>query len=83
MRYKSWPYYEDWTEMFGEDRVTGKHAEVADALRNFTEKTEARLGMIDERIGYEHDMRESKQKVYASLNPMTWLFVEDKLLLHA
>ncbi|KAL3500108.1 hypothetical protein ACH5RR_039201 [Cinchona calisaya] len=36
-------------------------------------KTEARLGMIAERIGYEHDIRES-------LNPMTWLSVEDKLI---
>ncbi|KAL3504230.1 hypothetical protein ACH5RR_034071 [Cinchona calisaya] len=48
---------------------------VANALGNFTKKIEARLEMVDERIGYEHDIRESRQKVYASLNPMTSLSV--------
>ncbi|KAG8383401.1 hypothetical protein BUALT_Bualt04G0008800 [Buddleja alternifolia] len=27
MRYKSWPYYADWVEIFGKDRATGEHAE--------------------------------------------------------
>ncbi|KAL8044866.1 hypothetical protein ABFX02_08G074400 [Erythranthe guttata] len=27
MRYKSWPFYKDWTTVFGKDRATGEHAE--------------------------------------------------------
>ncbi|GER39740.1 B3 domain-containing protein Os12g0592300 [Striga asiatica] len=27
MRYKSWPYYPDWVNIFGKDRATGEHAE--------------------------------------------------------
>lgn len=27
MRYKSWPFYPDWSELFGKDRVTGVQAE--------------------------------------------------------
>ncbi|XP_073030347.1 uncharacterized protein [Primulina eburnea] len=27
MRYKRWPYYEDWCEIFGNDRATGSRAE--------------------------------------------------------
>lgn len=27
MRHKSWPYYEDWKEIFGKDRATGENAE--------------------------------------------------------
>ncbi|KAK6119384.1 hypothetical protein DH2020_046872 [Rehmannia glutinosa] len=35
MRYKSWPYYKDWCEIFGKDRATGENAEgFADALHD-------------------------------------------------
>ncbi|KAG6531500.1 hypothetical protein ZIOFF_005314 [Zingiber officinale] len=27
MRHKQWPYYQDWCEIFGNDRATGEHAE--------------------------------------------------------
>ncbi|KAL9145721.1 hypothetical protein ABFS82_13G062300 [Erythranthe guttata] len=27
MRYKSWPFYKDWTQVFGKDRATGENAE--------------------------------------------------------
>ena len=148
MRFKSWPYYKDWTEIFGKDRATGEHAEslidavnaiekengaievnsddeveeitsipdtkdhstpdtskeaqdkkknsgkkrkvrsgyesnglfaVADALGNFTEKTEDRLGMLAERIGYEHNMSLARKQVYPSLENMSWLSEEEKL----
>ncbi|KAL6587928.1 hypothetical protein OROMI_000906 [Orobanche minor] len=33
MRYKGWPYYDDWCEIFGKDRATGAKAEdVMDAV---------------------------------------------------
>ncbi|XP_073132651.1 uncharacterized protein [Henckelia pumila] len=36
MRYRSWPYYNDWCEIFGRDRATGEHvetfADAADAI---------------------------------------------------
>ncbi|XP_057801115.1 uncharacterized protein LOC131016440 [Salvia miltiorrhiza] len=35
MRYKSWPMFEDWKEVFGKDRATGEHAEdLLDALND-------------------------------------------------
>ncbi|XP_012836526.1 PREDICTED: uncharacterized protein LOC105957141 [Erythranthe guttata] len=27
MRYKSWPFYKDWSQIFGKDRATGEHNE--------------------------------------------------------
>ncbi|KAL3524941.1 hypothetical protein ACH5RR_013313 [Cinchona calisaya] len=53
---------------------------VVDALGKFTEKIEAILEMIAKRIGYEEDMSASRKKVYASLDSMSWLSVEDKLI---
>ncbi|CAA0840456.1 Unknown protein [Striga hermonthica] len=42
MRYKSWPYYADWVEVFGKDRATGQGAmgftdAVNEVLHNNTE----------------------------------------------
>ncbi|KAL3507786.1 hypothetical protein ACH5RR_033168 [Cinchona calisaya] len=80
MRYKFWPYYEDWIEISGKDRAPREHVEAANALEKFTEKIEARLGKTTERIGYEHYISASRKKVYASLDPMIWLSKENKLI---
>lgn len=40
MRYKSWPYYHDWCEIFGKDRATGEQAEdVMDAVNELFNKS--------------------------------------------
>ncbi|KAH6793594.1 hypothetical protein C2S52_004071 [Perilla frutescens var. hirtella] len=40
MRYKSWPYYHDWCEIFGKDRATGEQAEdVMDAVNELFSAT--------------------------------------------
>ncbi|XP_073153626.1 uncharacterized protein [Henckelia pumila] len=46
-RYKTWPYYPDWCEIFGNDRATGENAEsFADALQGI-------LNMTDEIVADE------------------------------
>ncbi|KAL8532950.1 hypothetical protein ACS0TY_009274 [Phlomoides rotata] len=52
MRYKSWPYYGFWQEIFGKDRATGEHAAGAMDLVNELLKTEA-AGAMDpvEKVG--------------------------------
>ncbi|KAL3534119.1 hypothetical protein ACH5RR_002580 [Cinchona calisaya] len=56
------------------------HSKFNSCFREVLEKTEARLGMIAKIIGYEQDMSASRKKVCASLEPMNWLSVEDKLI---
>ncbi|KAL8547144.1 hypothetical protein ACS0TY_006745 [Phlomoides rotata] len=41
LRYKSWPYYGFWQEIFGKDRATGEHAADAMDLVNEMLRTEA------------------------------------------
>ncbi|KAL8463582.1 hypothetical protein ACS0TY_034293 [Phlomoides rotata] len=52
MRYKSWPYYGFWQEIFGKDRATGEHDVGAMDLVNELLKTEA-TGSMDlvEKVG--------------------------------
>ncbi|XP_012839985.1 PREDICTED: uncharacterized protein LOC105960374 isoform X2 [Erythranthe guttata] len=39
MRFKSWPYYSDWTIIFGKDRATGESAEALfDAVNDLTKQ---------------------------------------------
>ena len=59
-------------KLISEEHATGL-AKVVEALGKFTEKTEARLGMIAERLGYEHDKSLIRQKVCKALEPITWL----------
>ncbi|KAL3503114.1 hypothetical protein ACH5RR_037563 [Cinchona calisaya] len=44
------------------DKEIDDEEDVTDTSEKFTKKTEARLGKIAERIGYEHDMSISKEK---------------------
>ncbi|KAL3537563.1 hypothetical protein ACH5RR_000929 [Cinchona calisaya] len=79
-------HVKDGNKVNGKKRKLGSDYEnnglivVANALRKIIEKTEARLGMIAERIGYEQDLLAFRKKVYASLEPMNWLSLEDKLI---
>ncbi|XP_075498302.1 uncharacterized protein LOC142536823 [Primulina tabacum] len=41
-RYKTWPYFPDWCEIFGNDRATGQHAE------SFVEALQGVLNMTDD-----------------------------------
>ncbi|XP_073039123.1 uncharacterized protein [Primulina eburnea] len=41
-RYKTWPYFPDWCEIFGNDRATGQHAE------SFAEALQGVLNMSDD-----------------------------------
>ncbi|XP_075503217.1 uncharacterized protein LOC142540739 isoform X2 [Primulina tabacum] len=41
-RYKTWPYFLDWCEIFGNDRATGQHAE------SFAEALQGVLNMTDD-----------------------------------
>lgn len=49
MRYKSWPYYDDWKEIYGKDRATGETAEdILDAwneMRDEADTGEGAMGM--------------------------------------
>ncbi|KAH6793828.1 hypothetical protein C2S52_004305 [Perilla frutescens var. hirtella] len=41
MRYKPWPFYKDWCEIFGKDRATGEHAEAfADIVQDLLHKSQ-------------------------------------------
>ncbi|XP_073152220.1 uncharacterized protein At2g29880-like [Henckelia pumila] len=41
MRYKSWPFYDDWCEIFGKDRATGHNAEgFVDAVQDVLNQTQ-------------------------------------------
>ncbi|KAH6801342.1 hypothetical protein C2S52_001806 [Perilla frutescens var. hirtella] len=41
MRYKPWPFYKDWCEIFGKDRATGEHAEAfADVVHDLLHKSQ-------------------------------------------
>ncbi|XP_073127458.1 uncharacterized protein [Henckelia pumila] len=46
-RYKTWPYYPDWCEIFGNDRATGENAE------SFTDALQGVLNMTDEIVADE------------------------------
>lgn len=60
MRFKSWPYYEDWCEIFGKDRATGENSEsFVDAVNNVLNgpTVEVKLLIIDifsQTYMYEH-----------------------------
>ncbi|KAL8518905.1 hypothetical protein ACS0TY_010022 [Phlomoides rotata] len=48
MRYKPWPLYEDWNEIFGTDRANGRAAEdVLDAANGMCNETDPDLGEHD------------------------------------
>ncbi|KAL8536214.1 hypothetical protein ACS0TY_011737 [Phlomoides rotata] len=52
MRYKSWPYYGFWQEIFSKDRATGEHAAGAMDLVNEMLRTEVSYAMdLDEKVG--------------------------------
>ncbi|XP_012835755.1 PREDICTED: uncharacterized protein LOC105956449 [Erythranthe guttata] len=52
MRYKSWPYFKDWTIIFGKDRATGESAEaLADAINDIS-KQDKEAG--DDSMGGDH-----------------------------
>ncbi|KAL8557214.1 hypothetical protein ACS0TY_004598 [Phlomoides rotata] len=45
MRFKQWPLYEDWNEIFGTDRANGRAAEdVLDAANSMCNESEPNLG---------------------------------------
>ncbi|KAL8479005.1 hypothetical protein ACS0TY_030775 [Phlomoides rotata] len=49
LRYKSWPYYCDWQEIFGRDRATGEGAAfVKDYIAEMQKKTNRAKGGIDD-----------------------------------
>lgn len=46
MRYKEWPYYDDWKEVFGKDRATGDAAEdILDAFNEIQDEQHTENGV--------------------------------------
>lgn len=144
MRYKSWPYYEDWKEIFGKDRANGDAAEdimdawndinlgknaeedgtnghaemsmdnlsthegtpdtvshthvlgqpdklkgkkrkageemqgVCQVLREIGVKTDARLGELTKRIGYDFDVSRKRKEAFDLLTDIQGLSLEDR-----
>lgn len=57
MRFKSWPYYDDWKEIFGKDRATGEHAEdIVDAWNDINAGNNHE--MPEDEFSFEHDDNE-------------------------
>ncbi|GFP98950.1 uncharacterized protein at2g29880 [Phtheirospermum japonicum] len=148
IRYKSWPYYKDWCEIFGKYRAMGQNAEgfvdivqdilneaptleqsnndppltpnqnthkdfpeltstcddessasgktntskkrkkrnedllderFLDLMTSFCEKTDARLGDLSKRLGFEHDARSSRKEVFDALATLDVCSAEEKL----
>ncbi|XP_073015632.1 uncharacterized protein [Primulina eburnea] len=51
-RYKTWPYFPDWCEIFGNDRATGQHAEsFAEALQGVLNMTDDNDIVPEDKIG--------------------------------
>ena len=47
LRYKTFPFYKDWCEIFGKDRATGENAVDFNSFENEPLDVDGRIGHLD------------------------------------
>ncbi|KAI3461769.1 hypothetical protein Pfo_018432 [Paulownia fortunei] len=87
VKYKAWPYYNDWCDIFCKDRATGENAKAfADVMQDLftgSKRKQPDKGFEEhvppKIIGFEHDASASRKVVFDALCHMNFMSVEDKI----
>ncbi|KAL8470859.1 hypothetical protein ACS0TY_033435 [Phlomoides rotata] len=95
MRFKSWPYFEQWQDIFGRDRATGEHAAAAinivnDMLRysqtgesasvdKFIKSSDDTFGSIAEKMGNEQEAKLARTTLNDLMKQISGLSLQDKI----
>ncbi|KAL8465448.1 hypothetical protein ACS0TY_034811 [Phlomoides rotata] len=89
MRYKSWPLFEEWKEIFGMERANGVVAEdimqlhgadkIYDVIGQFDKSSDVRIDNLVRAIGYDFDVGKARKEVFSVLDGMADIDEDEKV----
>ncbi|KAG8373656.1 hypothetical protein BUALT_Bualt11G0046900 [Buddleja alternifolia] len=71
MRFKSWPLYDDWVEIFGKDRATGE------AVEGFADVVQQ---LLNKNVNNEQGKEMKRKAVFEAIGEVTSLDMEEMIL---